>query len=83
MEALVQDPAVAGAEYWEADAAGAPAAAEEERLRGGDKKIAACLMVDMMREGEATAIAAELARQFPGAEAGVYRVLCTRGRSDV
>jgi hypothetical protein len=82
MEALVQDPAVAGAEYWEAGAAGAPAAAEEERLRGGDKKIAACLMIDMMREGEAADVAADLARRFPDAEAGVYRVLCTLGRSD-
>jgi hypothetical protein len=81
MERLVRAPAVASAEYWEAVDAGA-AAAEEERLRGRDQKIAACLMVDMMREGEAADVAAELARQFPHAETGVYRMLCTLGRSD-
>jgi hypothetical protein len=82
MDTLTREPSVASAEYWEAADSGA-AAAEEERLRGGDKKIAACLIVDMMREGEATDMAAELTRRFPGAEAGVYRVLCTKGRSDV
>jgi hypothetical protein len=81
MERLVREPAVASAEYWEAVDAGA-AAAEEERLRGRDRKIAACLMVDMMREGEAADVAADLARQFPRAETGVYRMLCTLGRSD-
>jgi hypothetical protein len=81
LERLAREPVVASAEYWEAADAGA-AAAEEERLRGRDQKIAACLMVDMMREGEAADVAAELARQFPRAETGVYRMLCTLGRSD-
>ena len=82
MASLVRDPACASAEFWEADAAAAPVQ-EEERLRGGDKRIAACLMVDMMREGEAALMATDLARRFPGAETGVYRVLCTHGRSEV
>lgn len=82
MERLVREPAVASAELWDAADAGA-APAEEERLRGGDKKIAACLMVDMMRDAEAASVAASLARQFPDAETGVYRVLCAIGRGDV
>lgn len=82
MDQLVGQPAVACAEYWEADGAGAPVQ-EEERLRGGDKRIAACLMIDMMREGEAAQMANDLPRCFPDAEIGVYRVLCTKGRSEV
>jgi hypothetical protein len=81
-ETLVQDPAVASCEIWAAvDPAGQPVSMEE-KLRGGDKKIQACLMVDTLRKSEAEKIGENLSRQFAGADFGVFRVLCQLGRKD-
>jgi hypothetical protein len=49
---------------------------EEERLRGGDRKIEACLYVETLRVTEAEKIAAGLSEKFPAATVGVYRLLC-------
>jgi hypothetical protein len=49
---------------------------EEERLRGGDRKIAACLYIETLRLAEADKIAGALSEKFPAAAAGVYRLLC-------
>src|SRR5512135_3383500 len=47
LDGLVADPAVAG-EIWIAlDPKGMPVS-QEEKLRGGDKKIAGCLMIDTL-----------------------------------
>ena len=51
----------------------------EEKLRGGDKKIKACLMVDTLRQGDAEKLGERLSKQFAGAEVGVFRVLCQLG----
>jgi len=76
---LVKDPAIAACEVWTAlDPAGQPVSMEE-KLRGGDKKIRACLMVDTLRQGEAEKLGGRLARDFAGAEVGVFRVLCQLG----
>ena len=76
---LVKDTKIAGCELWTAvDTAGAPVSAEE-KLRGGDKKIKACLVVDTLRKGEAETLAQRLAKQFSDAEVGIYAVLCERG----
>ena len=48
----------------------------EERLRGGDRKIETCLLVETLRVPEAEKIAAALTNEFPGTEIGVYRLLC-------
>jgi hypothetical protein len=48
----------------------------EERLRGGDRKIEACLLVETLRVPEAEKVAAALANEFPRTEIGVYRLLC-------
>jgi hypothetical protein len=83
LDALVADPAVAGGEIWIAlDPKGMPVSGEE-KLRGGDKKIAGCLMIDTLRQADAETIGAELAKKFPGTEVGVFRVLCQLGRGDV
>jgi hypothetical protein len=83
LDALVADTAVAGGEIWVAlDPKGMPVSGEE-RLRGGDKKIAGCLMIDTLRQADADEIGADLGREFPGAEVGVFRVLCQLGRSDL
>jgi hypothetical protein len=79
MDELAKDHAVAAAELWIAADAGAPVSMEE-KLRGGDKKIKACLMVDTLRQQPAEALGAGLAKDFPQAEVGVYRVLCQLGQ---
>ena len=55
----------------------------EERLRGGDRKIKACLMVDTLRQADAERIGAGLAKEFSRTEVGVFRVLCQLGRGDL
>ena len=83
LEALVQDPNVAGGEIWIAlDPAGMPVSMEE-KLRGGDKKIRGCLMVDTLRQVDAEAMGARLSKQFAEADVGVFRVLCQLGRADL
>lgn len=54
----------------------------EEKLRGGDKKIKACLMVDTLRQADAEKIGADLSRQFAKSDVGVFRVLCQLGRAE-
>ena len=76
LEELLKDKAVACGEIWSAvDASTIPVSAEE-RLRGGDRKIEGCLFVETLRAAEAQTIAEALARQFPAAVVGVYRLLC-------
>jgi hypothetical protein len=79
---LVRDTAIAACEIWDAvDPAGQPVSMEE-KLRDGDKKIRACLMVDTLRQADAEKIGAKLSRQFPQADVGVFRVLCQLGRAE-
>ena len=83
LERLAADTSVAGGEIWVAlDAAGMPVSMEE-KLRGGDKKIAGALMIDTLYQDAAEAVGAQLTKQFPGAEIGVFRVLCQIGRGDL
>jgi hypothetical protein len=80
MDELVKDAAVAAAELWIAADAGGQPMSVEEKLRGGDKKIRGCLIVDTLRQADAEALGARLAKEFSGAEVGVFRVLCELGQ---
>ena len=83
LEKLTADTAVAGGEIWIAlDPAGMPVSMEE-KLRGGDKKIAGALLIDTLYQEHAEAIGVQLTEQFPGADICVYRVLCQIGRGDL
>ena len=83
LDAMLTGPSAAGGEIWMAlDSAGMPVSMEEQ-LRGGDRKIKACLMIDTLRQDAAEQTGARLAAQFPGAEVGVFRVLCQLGRGDL
>ncbi|MGB6341738.1 MAG: hypothetical protein WBG15_03265 [Xanthobacteraceae bacterium] len=83
LEGLTAQTSVAGGEIWIAlDAAGMPVSMEE-KLRGGDKKIAGALMIDMLYQKDAEAVGAQLAKEFPGADIGVFGVLCQIGRGDL
>jgi hypothetical protein len=76
---LVRDTSIAACEIWIAvDPAGQPVSMEE-KLRGGDKKIKACLMIDTLRQDKAENLAERLSKEFSGADIGVFRVLCQLG----
>ncbi len=76
---LGRDPGIAACEIWTAvDPAGQPVSMEE-KLRGRDKKIKACLMIDTLRQSEAEKLGERFAKDFAGAEVGVFRVLCQLG----
>ena len=82
LESLTAETAVAGGEIWVAlDPAGMPVSMEE-KLRGGDKRIVAALIIDTLYEKDAEAVGAQLSKQFTDADIGVYRVLCQIGRGD-
>jgi hypothetical protein len=76
IEELIKDKAVACGEIWSAASPREFPVSEEERLRGGDRKIDTCLLVETLRIADAEAIARTLAARFPQAAAGVYRLLC-------
>jgi hypothetical protein len=83
IETLTRDTRIAAGEIWSAlDPAGQPVSTEE-KLRGGDKKIDTALMVDTLYEDDAEETAEWLARAFPAAEIGVFRVLSQIGRGDL
>ena len=81
IETLMRDRAVACGEIWQAADPGEFPVSEEERLRGGDRKIEACLVLETLRVPEAVTIATALVQEFPRAEIGVYRLLCEIGPS--
>jgi hypothetical protein len=83
LEMVVQDEAVASGEIWSALDPAAMPVSMEEKLRGGDRKIRGCLMVDTLRQGDAEKLGARFAGQFPNADVGVFRVLCQIGRGDL
>lgn len=82
IETLMRDKAVACGEIWRAADPLEFPVSMEERLRGGDRRIEACLLIETLRVHDAEAIAAALARDFRNAEVGVYRLLCDITASD-
>ena len=76
IEPLMRDKAVACTEIWQAADPLEFPVSTEERLRGGDRKIETCLLVETLRIPEAEKIATTLANEFRKAEIGVYRALC-------
>src|SRR5262245_14449526 len=76
LERLFDDKAVACGEIWSAADLGDLSASEEERLRGGDRRMAGCLRIETLRVRDAERIAAALSSDFPAANIAVYRLLC-------
>ena len=76
LDRLSREAGVARCELWAAAETGSASAAEEQ-LRGRDAKIAACLVVETLRQSDAERVRGELAGAFGGrAEIGLYRLLC-------
>jgi hypothetical protein len=82
LDKLTARTAVAGGEIWVAADAGVPVSAEE-KLRGGDSRIAGALVVDTLLQADAETIGTELRKQFAGADVGIYAFLCEIGRGDL
>jgi hypothetical protein len=76
IDRLMARPSVACGEIWRAADKREFPVSMEERLRGGDRKIEGCLVVETLRVPDAETIAASLAATFPNARVGVYRLLC-------
>jgi hypothetical protein len=79
IDGLMLNKAVACGEIWSAVSPGEFPVSEEERLRGGDRKIETCLLVETLRATDAEVVAQTLGTRFPSAMAGVYRLLCEIG----
>ena len=69
---------LARCELWGAARLASRAATTEEKLRGGDASIAACLFVESLRASDAEAIVDIVGDQWAGAivETGCYQLLC-------
>jgi hypothetical protein len=76
LENLMADKAVACGEIWSAASPGELPLSEEERLRGGDRRIEGCLIVETLRVRDAERIAETLSTRFPDSAVGIYRLLC-------
>ena len=73
----MQDKAVACGEIWSAASPDEFPVSEEERLRGGDRKIEACLLIETLRVADAADACHRAVRAaFPRAAVAVYRLLC-------
>jgi hypothetical protein len=77
LDDITKDETTVG-EIWSSAEAGT-AMSEEERLRGGDKKIAQCLLIDTLDQRKASRIAERLKREFPAADIGLFRVIAHLG----
>jgi hypothetical protein len=83
LDAALKNPAVAGGEIWIALDPTSMPVSMEEKLRGGDRKIKAALMIDTLRQGDAERLGEETSKGFADADVGVFRVLCQLGRGDL
>jgi hypothetical protein len=73
---------IASEEIWIATDPSGASVSMEEKLRGGDRKIKAALMIDTLGRSDAEQLGKELTSEFPGADVGVFCVLCQIGRGD-
>jgi hypothetical protein len=74
--ALAGTAGVARCELWSAADPGGGSATEEQ-LRGRDAKIAACAVVETLRQEDAERVRGQLAQEFgASAQTGIYRLLC-------
>ncbi len=77
LESLAGDCGVARVELWTAvDIQGQPSTTEE-RMRGGDSRIVACVLIEVLRERDLSQVADLVAQVLSvDVECGFYRLLC-------
>jgi hypothetical protein len=76
LKELIKNKAVACGEVWSAVSQDELPLSEEERLRGGDRRIDACLVIETLRARDAEQVASALSSQFSTAAIAIYRLLC-------
>ncbi len=77
LDTLAAAEGIARAELWSATDAAQGAPAKEEELRGGDRKIAACLLVEALRVTDAERVRGQIRDRFgDAAEIVVYALVC-------
>lgn len=76
--ALAEDVGVARAEIWTSAEAESSAPSAEEKMRGQDTKIAACLLIETLREDAAVALRDRVTAACDASvqRSGIYRFLC-------
>jgi hypothetical protein len=83
LDRLVRAEGIVRCELWSA-VEPAQDIAVEERLRGGDRRIAGCMMVETLRLPDAERVHARLVSELgAGADVGIYRLLCQLSSDDV
>jgi hypothetical protein len=82
IEELVRDRAVACGEIWQGVDLLEFSVSAEERLRGDDRRLEMCMLLETLRVPEAEKIARDLANDFHAADIGVYRFLCEIAASE-
>ena len=82
IDGLTSPTSLARAELWNSDEQPGEGAMAEEAIRGPDAKIAACLLLEFLRDPDAQAAADQLRARFADGNFGIYRLLCERGRVD-
>jgi hypothetical protein len=80
LESLLEDKGIACGEIWSPWNAGKLPLSEEERLRGDDRSMEGCLLVETLRVQDAERVAGMLSTRLPAATIGVYRLLCEISR---
>ncbi len=81
VDEMIKDPGIAAGEIWMATDPASQPVSMEEKLRGGDKKIKACMMIDTLRQADAEKLGSRMEKGFPDAQVGVFRVLCHIGNA--
>ncbi|OAE99626.1 hypothetical protein AYJ54_32530 [Bradyrhizobium centrolobii] len=74
---------LAHSEIWLATEAKKAKLSTEEALRGRDAKISGCLALEFLRHEPALRSADGIRRAHPGAEIGVYRLMCSLRKEDL
>jgi hypothetical protein len=85
LEALAAGPGIARVELWAAAVELAIPVSEEERMRGGDERIAACLLIETLREADAVAAAGAVDATLGDlvSEIGRYRLVSDLTKEDL
>lgn len=75
---LGQRDGFARGQWWVSAEAGGTSQTAEEKLRGGDEKISACLMIELLRDDDADSVVDAITKEVGDTllETGVYRLLC-------
>ncbi|MGV9868430.1 hypothetical protein [Rhodococcus koreensis] len=82
-ETLPKNLGVAHSEIWLSATSDDSQPSAESALRGRDDTISGCLALEFLRQEPAQQCADQMRRDLPGADVGVYRLLCSLVKGDL